>query len=94
MSDVLSLRALNRATLARQHLLERVDMPVAAMVEHLVGMQAQVPRNPYLALWSRVEGFRAEDLEALWRAAASCGWDSCGRPCTWSRPTTASACDR
>ncbi len=65
MSDVLSLRALNRATLARQHLLERVDMPVAAMVEHLVGMQAQVPRNPYLALWSRVEGFRAEDLEAL-----------------------------
>ena len=65
MSDILSPRALNRATLARQHLLARVEMPAAEMVEHLVGMQAQVPRNPYLALWSRLEGFRVEELEAL-----------------------------
>jgi len=63
--DTLTLRALNRATLARQHLLGRVVMPAAAMVEHLVGLQAQVPRNPYLALWSRSEGFRPEELEAL-----------------------------
>ncbi len=61
----LSQRALNRATLARQHLLDRVAMPAAGMVEHLVGMQAQVPRNPYLALWSRLEGFRPEELEDL-----------------------------
>ncbi|MEA2827543.1 MAG: hypothetical protein QOG43_1982 [Actinomycetota bacterium] len=61
----MSRRALNRATLARQHLLARVEMPAAAMVEHLVGMQAQVPRNPYLGLWSRLEGFRAEELEDL-----------------------------
>ena len=65
MADTLSRRALNRATLARQHLLERVAMPAEAMVEHLVGMQAQVPRNPYLALWSRLADFRAEELEAL-----------------------------
>ncbi len=65
MSDPLSQRALNRATLARQHLLDRVTMPVAAMIEHLVGMQAQVPRNPYLALWARLEGFRPEELEVL-----------------------------
>jgi len=65
MSQVLSRRALNRATLARQHLLARVSMPAAAMLEHLVGMQAQVPRNPYIALWSRLEGFRAEELEGL-----------------------------
>jgi hypothetical protein len=65
VTAILTRRALNRATLARQHLLERVTMPAGAMIEHLVGMQAQVPRNPYLALWSRLEGFRAEELEAL-----------------------------
>ena len=65
MIETLSPQALNRATLARQHLLARVALPAADMVEHLVGMQAQVPRNPYLALWSRLVGFRAEELESL-----------------------------
>ena len=40
-------------------------MPVEAMIEHLVGMQAQVPDNPYVALWSRLEGFDAGTLEEL-----------------------------
>ncbi|HET8740839.1 MAG TPA: crosslink repair DNA glycosylase YcaQ family protein, partial [Acidimicrobiia bacterium] len=55
--DTLSPRALNRATLKRQHLLERSDMPPASMIEHLVGMQAQNPLDPYLALWSRLTPF-------------------------------------
>jgi hypothetical protein len=34
-------------------------------VEHLVGMQAQEPLNPYTALWSRLERFRPESLAML-----------------------------
>ena len=62
---VLDTRALNRATLARQLLLERERMPPLDAVRRLVGLQAQVPRDPYVALWSRVEGFRAEQLSTL-----------------------------
>ena len=60
--ETLGSQALNRATLARQHLLARVVMPATQMVEHLVGMQAQVPENPYVALWSRVVGFQPAEL--------------------------------
>jgi DNA glycosylase AlkZ-like len=63
--DVLSLRALNRATLARQLLLERRPMAPLDAVDHLVGLQAQVPHNPYHALWSRLEGFDPESLSRL-----------------------------
>ena len=61
-ADVLSLRALNRATLARQLLLERAEQSILGAVEHLVGLQAQEPPNPYLALWSRLAGFHPEEL--------------------------------
>jgi hypothetical protein len=64
-ADVLSLRALNRATLARQLLLERSDRPILDTVEHLVGLQAQEPPNPYLALWSRLARFDPEELSGL-----------------------------
>jgi hypothetical protein len=65
MTEVLSRRALNRATLARQLLLERSAWTPLATVEHLVGMQAQVPHNPYTGLWSRLEKFRPQSLSEL-----------------------------
>jgi hypothetical protein len=63
--EVLGQRALNRATLERQLLLRRATLTPLTAVEHLVGLQAQVPLNPYTALWSRLEGFRPESLAAL-----------------------------
>jgi hypothetical protein len=63
--DALSDRALNRATLARQLLLERAPMAPVAAIEHLVGLQAQIPLDPYTALWSRLEGFDPDDVGRL-----------------------------
>jgi hypothetical protein len=59
-TPVLSRRALNRATLARQLLLRRSGMSVPEAVEHLVGVQAQTPHTWYVGLWSRLDGFRPE----------------------------------
>jgi hypothetical protein len=56
-SPTLDQRALNRALLARQLLLERVDRSPADVVEDLVGLQAQEPIDPYIALWSRINDF-------------------------------------
>jgi len=65
-SDVLTRRELNRALLARQLLLEPdTKRDAVAAVEHLVGMQAQAPFPPYYGLWSRLGGFRPEDLATL-----------------------------
>ncbi len=62
MADVLTRRALNRATMARQLLLERHELAPLAAVAHLVGLQAQNPGDPYLALWSRLVGFDPDEL--------------------------------
>jgi len=64
----LSLRALNRATLARQMLLERATVPVETAVARLAGMQAQIPRPPYLGLWTRLAGFERAALTAALHA--------------------------
>jgi hypothetical protein len=65
---VLGKRELNRALLARQLLLDnagRTGRGVIEIVEHLVGLQAQAPFPPYYGLWSRIDGFRPDDLATL-----------------------------
>ena len=60
---VLTLRELNRATLARQLLLERKRLSPTAVIERLVGMQAQWPQAPYVGIWTRTTSFRRQTLE-------------------------------
>jgi winged helix DNA-binding protein len=62
VTDVLTRVELSRATLARQMLLAREKTTVVKAVERLAGLQAQLARPPFIGLWSRIEGFRAEDL--------------------------------
>jgi hypothetical protein len=72
-AEVLSRRELNRALLDRQMLLGRATLPegpdrpgrVIETVEHLGGLQAQAPFPPYYGLWSRLAGFRPDDLAEL-----------------------------
>ncbi|MDX2973637.1 winged helix DNA-binding domain-containing protein [Kribbella solani] len=65
---VLSARAVNRAFLARQLLLEREEVGAADVVGRLVGMQGQEPKHPYLGLWTRIDGFDEEELDQAVRA--------------------------
>ncbi|GAA3221388.1 winged helix DNA-binding domain-containing protein [Nonomuraea helvata] len=62
---VLNTRALNRATLARQLLLDRADVPVLDAVAHLCGLQAQEPQEPFVGLWSRLRAFDPAVLSDL-----------------------------
>ncbi|MEU5950902.1 winged helix DNA-binding domain-containing protein [Streptomyces sp. NPDC047525] len=60
----ISERELNRATLSRQLLLEREPLTVQDGVRRVVALQAQHPASPYLALWNRLAGFSAAELDA------------------------------
>ncbi|MBX3621565.1 MAG: AlkZ family DNA glycosylase [Rhizobacter sp.] len=62
---VLSRRALNRATLQRQLLLERSTLAIPAAVERLAGLQHQTPNAPYFALHARLSHFDAAALTTL-----------------------------
>ncbi len=65
MTQTLGNRALNRALLARQHLLERSTLGADAAIAHLVGLQAQQPLAPYVGLWTRIADFRPTELASL-----------------------------
>jgi winged helix DNA-binding protein len=62
---VLTVRELNRAVLARQLLLERKRLAPAAVIERLVGLQAQWPSSPYIGIWTRATSFTRGALERL-----------------------------
>lgn len=70
MGVVLSDRELNRATLARQLLLDRQELPVVKAIEQVLALQAQVPRPPHVGLWSRLHGFERERLLSPLRSRA------------------------
>jgi hypothetical protein len=61
----LSERELNRATLARQLLLDRADMTIPQAIERLFGLQSQAALPPYVGLWTRLRDFTRDDLAAL-----------------------------
>lgn len=99
---LLSLRALNRATLERQMLLRRWQTPMPDAIEHLVGLQAQTPHSWYHGLWTRLEDFQPERLAellinrqvariALMRSTIHL---VTARDCLWLRPLTQPAIER
>ncbi|WP_326698153.1 winged helix DNA-binding domain-containing protein [Streptomyces sp. NBC_01754] len=63
--SVLDTRALNRASLARQLLLDRAELPPLDAVAHLCGLQAQEPQEPFVGLWSRLRDFVPATLDGL-----------------------------
>lgn len=60
----LTQRALNRALLARQLLLERAEMPIPDAIEQVGGLQTQYSPSGYVGLWTRLRGFRRDELTA------------------------------
>ena len=76
----LSPRALNRAALHRQLLLDRAPLTAQQAVGHLAGLQAQAPLAPYVGLWTRLAGFRHEELKELITERAVLRGDDPPRP--------------
>jgi len=60
----ISTRALNRALLARQGLLDRLELTTVEAVEAVGALQAQHWPAPPVALWSRVAGFELAGFHA------------------------------
>jgi hypothetical protein len=70
--SVPTLRELNRATLARQMLLDRAALPAPAAIERLAGLQTQWPKGPYISLWTRLRDFQRDDLSRAVQERPSC----------------------
>lgn len=66
----MDLLQLNRATLARQMLLRRERVTVNDALGRVLALQAQDPAAPYVALWSRIEGFDPVELDRAFATAA------------------------
>jgi hypothetical protein len=62
---VLDRRTLNRTLLARQGLLRPLEMTTPEAIEHLVGLQAQVPVDPFISLRARLRDFDPLEIDAL-----------------------------
>ena len=62
MERTLTIRELNRATLARQMLLDREAVAIPQAIERLAGMQAQLAVAPYVGLWTRIREFERDAL--------------------------------
>jgi hypothetical protein len=60
---------LNRATLARQLLLERAPVGVDVAVRQVLALQAQSPASAYLALWNRVVDLDPAEVDAAFHHA-------------------------
>ncbi len=63
----ISLRELNRAYLSRQMLLAREKVSALDAIGRLVAMQAQIPKPPFIGLWTRLKDFDRTDLLDLLR---------------------------
>jgi hypothetical protein len=59
---ILGQRALNRALLARQLLLERSALGIEEAVEQVGGLQTQYAPSGYVGLWTRLARFERPDL--------------------------------
>jgi DNA glycosylase AlkZ-like len=71
---VLTEHELNRALLARQLLLERVQLAIPRALERVGGLQTQDARSGYIGLWTRLEGFERDSLtRALERGSVAHG---------------------
>lgn len=66
LSQRASQRALNRALLARQLLLERVDLPIPDALQQVGGLQTQYAPSGSIGLWTRLRNVRRQEaLEAF-----------------------------
>ena len=60
--STLSTRQLNRAVLARQHLLSRADLDIPTTLQHVGCLQTQYAPSGYVGLWSRLVDFERDSL--------------------------------